>query len=579
MFNRVNALLEAIDKKAEEIADAANSDEATHALVQQQQQYQDRDMDRGHTHGFSSSHNAASPVRSTALKLPEQLPSLLHDASSAVNDVSATGSHGGLFRNAEPTAATATATATAAAADGTTTAAPSSAFSVASSPRTDPVVMRLQSQCTVLEEEKLKWQMEAATQKTQCSTAREALWKAEQDVRSARAGQRQAEEELEAYRISSKRLLDEALEAAAASSSGAPSLLKANSKATAATATGRDEEDGSATVASVNPEYIRNLETELQRHRVDMERCLDDLTKANAQLQRSQDECRQLQGRVEELDVEVKVAKESLEGETIIGEEERAKLRELQGKYNALLHSRSFSGDTMHPSRINSAASGGATPPFDRSTTDVGGLKEQLTHSEMELNELKQRYQLLSSQASNRQIELDSALRDAAEVKARYAELAKRVADEEVELAAGYGGGRSTVLSASCTSLGRGGPAAAHLRHSHAMSAGGPAAAATVFIPVASHERAAEGGPSSQVNPDDALRRHPFMVLLVRQYGVPGRALVSLICLVDAVALRSGWMLVRGHPAWRVFAITYIFLLQLWVVLLFIVNVVITDEG
>jgi DNA repair exonuclease SbcCD ATPase subunit len=617
MFNRVSAFLEAIDKKTEEMADAADEEELVRAiqqqqqkqrqqLEQQQQEHHQRRWSSGPSSAASSTYHgstslpvpsrfatgvnnnnngdddggAVTPstplVRASAspslhspappqsipfadsytraptmpLSLPTKLPSFRSSLAAEEENHSARAAHGvggpldltvyPLSSSSVGGASSATATAAAA------VPAPSPSSSAAH----NSAVERLQARCTALEADKARWQQEAATYKAQCGAARDALWTAEQEIRSCRTAQREAERALATYKETSQRLLEEAQQELRRAHTASTSTAEA-----ATTASGQPLQAELAEAREMR-QRLELLQAEHTTLLAEVDRLHEDAAKAAAETQRVQGTCRQARAQVDELQLELHSAQESLEGEVAAHADTRRALRELQVQQ-------------QKPYPPQPPAGGGTSDdtPNDDEATASGGDVVQL---QRELREAKQRQQMLMLQISNKQTLLDSAQREVAELKGRYNELARQFDDAQVEVAAGF---RSPGVSASEYN-GPWGDSGASVGGGHRLRpVGGAVGAAGAFtdnVPMLS--ASGRGGSGVTISAHDALKRNAAMVRLTRQYGVVGRGFVAVVSAMDVAAIRLGRVLSQARWVWRVILMGYIALLQIWVVLLVLAN-------
>ncbi|CAG9573494.1 conserved hypothetical protein [Leishmania major strain Friedlin] len=418
----------------------------------------------------------------------------------------------------------------------------------------EAAVERLKARCKALEADKTRWQQEAATHRAQCSAARDALWKAEQDTRASRAAQRAAEQALTVYKETSQRLLDEAhheLKQARDAAAGRSSATEPQQQTDAS----HDARELHQRLELLQADHA-SLNAEVERYR-------QEAAKATAELQHMQERHRQAQMRVDMLQLEVGAARESLEGEVSAHADTRSALRRLQTQKDELVRR----GSSPSLSAAVAQGTGEAGP-----AVDVGPLQR-------ELNELKQRHQLLTLQASNLQAALDAAAREATDMKARYNELAKHVNDAEVEMAAGFRASAIYENGNGCSSVFPAPPTTSSMRGHRGPNAdrnglGGHSAAAGA--PWAHYPGAAATTPESS---GDARRRNPAMVRLAREYGIAGRAVVAVVSSIDSFAVQVGRVLTQARWMWRVALMCYIGLLQVWVVLMIIGTLALEDSA
>ncbi|KPI83898.1 hypothetical protein ABL78_7058 [Leptomonas seymouri] len=423
------------------------------------------------------------------------------------------------------------------------------------------VLEHLQARCASLEEEKTRWQQESSTQKAQCSAARDALRKVEQEAHSSRMAQRDAERALATYKETAQRLLEEAQqevrrvqEASAGSGSGDGTQNAAKSSSSLS-----GVQQGEESQARALRQRLELLQAEHTALLSEVDRFQEEAAKAAAELQRVQSAYRQAQMQVDELQLEVQAAQESLDGAVAAHADTKAALRALQAQ------------------RERQYGKGGlpSSTPSKKGSGEEGANSADTTQLQSELREARQRQQLLTLQLSNKQTALDSAEREVADLKSRYNELVRQFDDAQVEVAAGF---RLPGLPLSEYNLA--GVADGHHRF---RSVAGPLSAS---IGENSEAAAAhsESGPQllskgrvgSTTN--EALKRSPAMVRLTRQYGAAGRVAVSMLSAVDTTALRLGRVLTQSQWVWRVILMGYISLLQLWVVLLVLANLA-SEEG
>lgn len=637
MFNRVGAFLEAIDKRTEELADAAEEEDRARADAAQQQRQHHSGSSAGagpsltsssylspqppssgtgtgrsastaaefHAVGLVRSHGGTptprgggGPLSSSGrsgsvsahagtsagagdaamphtlggyagvhvpLSLPTKLPSFRpgpHDGAEPAHETGSSGNNngGGAAWRQRPSAGgnglpfTSLSVPSAVPSDGTAAAA---------------AVERLEARCRALEADKARFQQEAATQRAQCTAARDALWTAEQEARAGRAAQRAAEQALATYKETSQRLLDEAQrevkrvrEAAAGSSASASPAAAAAAQAATAEAVHSAQE---------LHQRLELLQADHAALSSEVERCRQEAAKAAAELHRVQEAHRHTQARADALRLDLDAARESLDGEAAAHAETHAALRQLQSQRDELLLHRNQGAAGSSPNRHDTsdaalASSSTAAAATGWSDADVAQLQE-------EVRELRQRYQMVALQASNRQAALDAAAREAADMKMRYNELAKHVRDAEVEVAAGFNAaaiyGAAAPSPSSMSGFPAPPPSSTAFAGQRAFASGsgagraGPSASTTTAATTSDH--GAHAG-----NSGEALRRHPAMVRLGRQYGLAGRALVASVCAIDGTAVQLGRLLTHARWAWRVALMGYIGLLQVWVVLMVI---------
>ncbi|CBZ26879.1 conserved hypothetical protein [Leishmania mexicana MHOM/GT/2001/U1103] len=615
MFTRVGAFLEAIDKKTEELANAADEEDLARAAEQQQQRLHSSSgvgsttslhqhpqpplhPARGHDGGafhesrlgglprsrgnvtgsssddfqtaatppsvmISSAHLASDGAYAAGhvpLSLPTKLPSFRPSPHDSVTDGGRRGAAAGWApRGAATTAADPFAGNSLVSSQGDAAIVSSAALGggEAASHSTsiaEAAVERLEARCKALEADKMRWQQEAATHRAQCSAARDALWKAEQDTRASRAAQRAAEQALAVYKETSQRLLDEAqheLKEARDAAAGRSSETKPQQQTDAS----HDARELHQRLELLQADHA-SLNAEVERHR-------QEAAKATAELQHMQERHRQAQVRVDMLQLEVGAARESLEGEVAAHADTRSALRRLQTQKDELLRR----GSSPSPSAAVAQGTGEAG-----AAVDVGPLQR-------ELNELKQRHQLLTLQASNLQAALDAAAREATDMKTRYNELAKHVNDAEVEMAAGFRASAMYGDGNGCSSAFPAPPTASSMRAHRGFTAdgnglGGHSAAAGT--PWAQYAGTAPTTPESS---GDARRRNQAMVRLARQYGIAGRTIAAVVSSIDSFAVQVGRVLTQARWMWRVALMCYIGLLQVWVVLMIIGTLALEDSA
>ncbi|KPA78285.1 hypothetical protein ABB37_06428 [Leptomonas pyrrhocoris] len=639
MLNRVNAFLEAIDKKTEEMADAAEESDIARAIEQQRQQQQQQQY-RLHSTATSSHHNGSSAphpivtdVRSTSstasaggggvsaasASLPPRNPSATTPTGNRGAGLNS-GSSSSAGAVPPPTPSTSASLRTSAQSQGSTTTtttnnkattvaagaadayagvhlvplslptklpsfrpslaemddhaerfevglssaagdgggngsdeAAAHAYLLSADPAaTSSSLARLQSRCASLDAEKARWQQEAATHKAQCSAARDSLWKAEQEARSCRTAQRDAERALAAYKETAQRLLDEAQqEVRRAHEVAAAGTADAATSSSSCLSAAQREELAHAHEVHQRLELLQAEHTALLS---EVDRCHEETAKAAAELQRVQDTCRQSETQADELRLAVQAAHESLEGEVAAHADTKNALRALQAQRE----------QQQQPLR-QSSQGGLASDAAEADESGEGGAHHaDVAQLQRELREAKQRHQLLLLQLSNKQTVLDSAEREAADVKARYNELARQFDDAQVEVAAGF---RPPGLPPSEYGLVAAGGDGGGSHRARGVVAGGALSAA---IDEAGGAGSGRGSNSSQ----DALKRSPAMVRLVRHHGAAGRVAVSVLSAVDDAALRLGRTLTHSRWMSRVLLMGYIALLQLWVLLLVLANMI-----
>ncbi|CAJ1025122.1 hypothetical protein Q4I30_003767 [Leishmania utingensis] len=603
MFTRVGALLEAIDKKTEELANAADERDLALAAEQQPQRLLSSSgvnsaaslqhhtqpalhfargndgsafgesrlggLARGSSNAVgnsggacptagpnplamtSSTHLASHEARAVGhvpLSLPTKLPSFQPSQKDTATDGGGGGTAAGWKQHLTlPTAAGTFAGSSVVSSQGDVANVPSTTLgggkpAIHHGSTADATVEQFEERCKALQADKMRLQQEAATHRAQCSAARDALWKAEQDIRASRAAQRAAEQALTVYKETSQRLLDEAQQEVRRARDAAAGKSSATEP--------QQQTDVSHDAQELH-QRLELLKTDHASLNAEVEHYRQEAAKATAELQHVQERHRQAQMSIDTLQLEVGAARESLEGEVAAHAETRSALRRLQAQKDEQIRSGS--------SPFVSGAVAQSTGKAD-SAAEVAQLRS-------ELNELKQRHQILTIQASNRQAALDAAAREAADMKVRYNELAKQVNDVEVEMAAGFrtsslygdGNGYSAVFPAPPTAssmrghrvfgLGAGGSGG------HSADAGAPRAhsAGTVATTLESS--------------DDARHRNPAMVRLARQYGIAGRVAVTVVCSIDSTAMQVGRFLTQAGWMWRVTLMCYIGLLQVWVIL------------
>ncbi|KAK7194904.1 hypothetical protein NESM_000412200 [Novymonas esmeraldas] len=589
MFAGVGAFLEAMDKKTEALADAAEEQDLAHAAQQHQQQQQQHLQSSSRVSSSASLYHlhhqtpvlgvttaaAASPATATAaggvsatplissssaqlepyttgyaaISLPTKLPSLRTTQPGASTERSASG-HAALVGAkslADPAdvmrhASTALAPSSAAHTHHQYNNNNSSSGGGAAAAAAAAVAERLEAQCRTLEAEKLRWQQETATQRAQCTAAREALWKAEQDTRASRAAQRAAEQALVAYKDTSQRLLEESQREVQRARDAVAG------RAPTETAEQQQEQQQKETNPRLSAEELHQRLTLLQAdHAVvcnEAERHRQEVAKVSAELQRVHAGQRQAQARVEALLLEVDTARESLEGEVAAHTETRVALRRLQAQ----------DGDTAAGATSSGGASAAARA-VEQVTDDAGGAAAAVAQLAGQLKDMQQRYHKATLQCGAQQVALDAAAREAAEMKARYNELALRVNDAEVEVAAGF----RAFPPPPASSL-------AAPREHHGTRAGGSGA------DVEASAALMRGG-------TEPLRRHPDLVRLARQYGAAGRAAVTAICALDSAAVRVGRVLTQSRWVWRVALMGYLSLLQVWVILVLLGTFAFADSA
>ncbi|GET88372.1 hypothetical protein, conserved [Leishmania tarentolae] len=594
MFTRVGALLEAIDKKTEELANAADDEALARAAEQQQLALHPAKDHNGGT--FQESHlgehpggrgkatgssrdnfpNAATPpsvMISSAhpashetyaaghvpLSLPTKLPSFRPSTQGLEVDGGRGDAAGGGKQNrtastaADPLAGNSLVSSQGDAASASSPARARGEAAINNTSAAEAAAERLEARCRTLESDKLRWQQEAAAYRAQCSAARDALWKAEQDTRASRAAQRAAEQALAVYKGTSQRLLDEAQQ----------ELKQARDAAAGqASATAPRPQTDNLHDALELRQRLELLQTEHASLNAEVERYREEATKATAELQRMQEEHRQAHMRVELLQHEVGAARESLEGAVFAHAETRSALRRLQEQKDELLKSESS------PSSSAAVAQGTGEAG---STTDVSLLQR-------EFNELKQRHQLLTLQASNLQAALDAAAREAADMKAQYNELAKHVNDAEVEMEAGF---RVSAIYRDGNGCSNGFPApptASSMRGYRGLSTDWNGVGRHSADAGAHSAYSAGTAATTPENSGDARRRNAAMVRLARQYGIAGRAVAETICSIDSFAIQVGRILTQAQWMWRVALMCYIGLLQVWVVLIIIGTLALEDN-
>lgn len=604
MFTRVNAFLEAIDKKTEEMADAADEKDIARAVQQQQQQqrmlHSAVSSAASSTHRISvtprqsmsargssagvvsgggnapappspSSSSSSSPaalstsasLRTTAqprqsalaadagvrgsfvpLPIPSKLPSFRPSLPDAMD----------ASRDAQSATLSSAAAAVAATAGTLGVSDPVTAGIAAASPPagfyTDNTVERLQSRCTALEADKTRWQQEAAMHKAQCSAARDALWKAEQEARSCRTAQRDAELALASYRETAQRLLDEAQQqlrqAQAVKEEGGGAAVASNAQLSAAQ---REE----LARARESHQQLQLLQAEHTALLSEVDRLQQEAAKSATELQRLQQTSRTAQAQVDELQLAVQTAQESLEGEVAAHADTKKALRNLQVQQQQQQQQHPL----QQPQRLSGLVSD-AADPHGTSSADSA--------------EAKQRQQLLMLQLSNKQTLLDAAERQVADLTSRYNELARQFDDAQVEVAAGFRppGSLLSDYVSGCSNDETGG--------NKSDGSHRPRSVASAFATSGDAHYSSGGnlnGNSRTMSAlPESLKRIPAMVQLARQYGAPGRVVVSVLSAVDAAALRLGRVLTQPRWMWRVVVMGYVLLLQLWVVLLVLANLV-----
>ncbi|KAG5505764.1 hypothetical protein JKF63_05100 [Porcisia hertigi] len=598
MFTRVGAFLEAIDKKTERLANAADEEDLARAAKEQHIRLQfdskvssttslkprpqpaqhtpkgnggsflDGNLQGGLAHGcrstagdggssFPSTEPPHSTMASSAhlasgekytvdhvpLSLPTKLPSYRPSLQDVATDSGRKGVAAGLNRSLTSTAGAGPSAGNVldpsqgnvvmALSDATRT----RAGHVATSSTAAAAVERLEARCKVLEAENVRWRQEAATNRAQCSAARDSLWKVEQDARAGRAAQRAAEEALIVYKETSQRLLNEAQQEVKRARDAAAGL---------ASATGPQQQTDASHEARELHQQLELLQADHALLSAEVERHRQEAAKVAAELQRAQEKNREMQVRVDDLEFELGAARESLEGEVVAHAEARSDLRRLQAQKSKAVE-------------VN------GNPPVSAAVTHgtgEAGPAASLAQLQSELCELKQRNQILSLQASNRQAALDAAVREAVDMKARYNELAKQMQDAEVEVAAGF----------------RGPPTASSMCGHRVFGPRGSGVSGNSADAGAHWAHDDKVAVITTDNSADARRRNPAMVRLARQYGVVGRVIASVLCTVDGVAVQVGCILTHASWVWRVALMGYIGLLQIWVVLMIVGTLVLEDK-
>ncbi|KAG5479451.1 hypothetical protein LSCM1_04714 [Leishmania martiniquensis] len=607
MFTRVGAFLEAIDKKTEEMANAADEKDLARAAEQQQQRLRNsgglscavsrqpfpqqalhpasgsndggafdearlRGPARGHGTAVDSSSStfpapATPPSASTSsahpaphefcaeghvsLSLPTKLPSFRPSPQGVATEEGGGGAAAEWKRHLTfSTVAGPSARDSLASREGNAAIVPSAVPGIGESAinnsTVEAVSERLEARCKVLEADKIRWQQEATTHRAQCNAARDALWKAEQDARASRAAQRAAEQALGVYKETSQRLLDEAQR----------EMKRARDSAAGQSAVTEPLPQNAAHDAQELHQQLELLQVEHASLNTEVERYRQEAANAIAELQQVQERHRQEQMRVDALQLEVSAVRESLEGEVAAHAETRGALRRLQAQKDE---------------RIGS----GSSPPLPAATATATIDVAQL---QSELNELKQRHQMLLLQASNRQAALDAATREAEDLKERYNELAKQVNDAAVEIEADfrastvYGGGSGSRIAFPAP------PSASFMRGHRGRSPGGSGIGGHSADSGAHWAHYAGTAATTPEGSSDARRRNPTMVRLAHQYGIAGRALVAVVCSIDSAAVQLGRILTQARWVWRVALMCYIGLLQIWVVLMIIGTLALEDS-
>ncbi|KAG5479837.1 hypothetical protein LSCM4_05845 [Leishmania orientalis] len=614
MLTRVGALLEAIDKKTEELAKAADEKDRAWAAEQQQEQLRNssglssatwlqhyptlalhpargngdggaadesclRGLARGHgtaADGSSSAFPAeATPPSATAsvtrlasheanaeshapLSLPTKRPSFRPSLPDAAADDGRGGPAAGWKQHLTlSTVACPSIGSSPVSSQGNATtlpsAAPGNSEPAIISSTAEAALVRLEGRCKALEADKIRWQQEAATHRAQCSATRDALWKAEQDARASRAAQRAAEQALTVYKETSQRLLDEAQHevkrARDAAAGQSPATEAQQQEAT------QDAQELHQRLELLQADHA-SLNAEVERYR-------QEAANAVAELQHVQERHRQEQMRVDALQLEVGAVRESLEGEVTAHAETRSALRRLQTQKEEVMADGS---SPSLPAAATAKATGEAGPAAD------------MAQLQSELNELKQRHQMLILQASSRQAALDAATREAEDMKERYNELAKQVNDAEVEIEAGFRA--STVYGGSIgSSIAFPAPPSASSKRGHRGF--GPGSSVLRGHSADSGAHWAQYAGDAATTPEsssDARRRNPTLARLARQYGIAGRAFVAFVCSIDSAAVHMGLILTQARWVWRVALMCYIGLLQIWVLLMIIGTLALEDS-
>lgn len=422
----------------------------------------------------------------------------------------------------------------------------------------------LEVRCTKAEESAESWQRQAQLHKEGAATVRDQLQRKENEVHVLQEAQQDLLNELAEYRESSRRLVE-------AKDKEIDALRAMRQRGGTGTAAGGVDGAGgvSAEQAHELEEQLRALEAKLAGEENELERWKRECAAAKRDVSHAQDERRQLEQQVDSLFLDIRAAQESLQGEVAAHAETKASLRELQSALNDARFGRASNADgAFGASSMRGGAGGPSSAGGAMDETSAGLMAAQLAASQDELANLQQRCQQLSFQLMERQTELDASTREVADWKARYDNLARRVGDEEVAAAAGYGNPATAVPLLHYAGLPGTGAAGSAGSSGHGVGGGGGKGLGGATTRVQFHGKG--GGSGGSAVPATELRRTPAMLQLTRR-GKVGRVLVEVLCRVDEVALQLGRLL-RIHATLRVCLACYLICLQVWVIVVIWMN-------
>lgn len=421
---------------------------------------------------------------------------------------------------------------------------------------------------------KATWQREAVYYKEAATAARDELGRREAEAGAMGRAAADAQAALESYRASSRRMLEEKEREIAALVGRLANTNTSGAGVGLALGTGTD-----STAAAAAADKISRLESRAEEAAADCARLQGLLAAADRDRQQSQQRQHALSSEVDGLRLDVRALAETLEGETAAREEAAEQLR----RTRAELHSArtqletlggGIRGATASTTTTTAAALGASSSPSEPTAAAA------IASLEGALSESQQRGQVLSFQLLERQTAMEASGREAAEWRAMYSALARRVGDEEIAAAAGFG--KMANNHKSRTNSGGGGSSISGLsfpkpphasagadRHNNSNdSIGG------VAVPMLSSGGTAAAASSSTSIGCSDLRRNQAMTELARR-GRGGRLVVDLLARIDEAALRAAAHL-RQRAVARVAVEAYVCFLQLWVLLIFAVNLAAT---